>query len=54
MDDPAAAKSFTFSLPAYLYEALKNLADQERRTPSNMVRVILEDKLIAPAGDASA
>ena len=53
MEDVAANKSFTFSLPLYLYKALKTLADQERRTPSNMVRVILEAKLVAPAGEST-
>ena len=49
--DNAAPKSFTFQLPTYLFTALKKKADEDHRTPSNMLRVILEKNLEAPRGD---
>ena len=52
MDDISASKSVTYSLPGYLVIALKEQADNEHRTPSNMLRAILEKNLEAPRGDA--
>ena len=38
-------RQFTVRLPDYVFDALKKRADEERRTPSNMIRVILETHL---------
>ena len=54
MDDLAISKSVTYSLPRYLVAALKERADDEHRTPSNMLRVILEERLVAPRGDQTS
>ena len=54
MDDLANAKSVTYSLPAYLLIALKAKFNDEHRTPSNMLRVILEESLEAPTGESAS
>ena len=51
MDDSSFTKTVSFSLPAYLVEALGKMAVQESRSASNMLRVILEERLEAPRGD---
>ena len=45
-------KTIAVSLPPYLIKALAKMALNERRSVSNMLRVILEDRLEAPQGDA--
>ena len=47
----ALSKSITFTVPDYLWDAVNKKAHEERRTLSNMLRVILEESLEAPRGD---
>ena len=42
------SKSVTFHVPTYVWDALNKRATEERRTVSNMLRLILEESLEAP------
>ena len=44
-------KSVSTNLPDYVWEALKKKASEERRSASDVMRMILEDALEAPRGD---
>ena len=50
-EGPLFSKSLTFNMPPYLWEAVCKRASEERRTISDMMRLILEDALEAPRGD---
>ena len=52
MNDEMGTSQFSVRLPDYVIAALRELADRERRTLSNMIRVILEERLEAPKGDS--
>ena len=52
MNDPSEPVVRSFHLPGYLMEALRRLADVERRSVNQQLRVILEESLEAPRGDA--
>ena len=51
MNDDIGMRQFTVRLPDYVFDALKKCADEEQRTPSNMLRRILLQHLDAPRGD---
>ena len=51
MNDPLS-KSITFHVPDYLWDAVNKRAEKERRSLSNMLRVILEESLKAPRKDS--
>ena len=53
MNDYSLTTQFSVRLPDYIFDALKKCADEERRTVSNMIRVILETHLIAPVEDGA-
>ena len=48
---PKFPNTLSTSIPDYLWDALNKKALEERRTLSDMTRMILEDALEAPRGD---